>query len=193
MDIVFATNNSNKLFEIKKLIKNPINILSLKDIKCFEEIPETSNTLEGNAYLKSSHIFKKYGFNVFSDDSGLEIHALDGRPGVYSARYAGENCNSTHNIKKVLKEMKNITNRTAFFRTIISLIINGKETQFEGVVHGNIVLEEKGMNGFGYDPIFQPIGYDKTFAEMDLVEKNLVSHRSRAVKKLVDFLNNTFN
>ena len=193
MDIVFATNNSNKLFEIKKLIKNPINILSLKDIKCFEEIPETSNTLEGNAYLKSSHIFKKYGFNVFSDDSGLEINALNGRPGVYSARYAGENCNSTQNIKKVLEEMKNITNRTAIFRTIISLIINGKETQFEGVVHGNIVLEEKGMNGFGYDPIFQPIGYDKTFAEMDLVEKNLVSHRSRAVKKLVDFLNNTFN
>lgn len=193
MDIVFATNNSNKLFEIKKLISNPINILCLKDIKCFEEIPETSNTLEGNAYLKSSHIFKKYEFNVFSDDSGLEIHALNGRPGVYSARYAGENCSSKHNIKKVLEEMKNITNRRAIFRTIISLIINGKETQFEGVVNGNIVLEEKGKNGFGYDPIFQPIGYDKTFAEMDLVEKNLISHRAKAVKKLVDFLNNTFN
>lgn len=188
MRIVFATNNINKLSEIRKLASNSIDILSLKDIKCFEELPETTNTLEGNAREKSVYVFKHYGENCFSDDTGLEIDVLDGRPGVYSARYAGIDCNSEDNIQKILKEMQGEKNRRAIFRTVISLILDGQEFQFEGEINGEIVLEKTGCQGFGYDPIFVPDGFRKSFAEMSMEQKNRISHRSKAVKKLITFL-----
>lgn len=193
-NLIFATNNKHKLKEIRGLfatnllLKTKYKILSLNDINCLEEIPETGNTLEYNAAEKSFYIFNKYGVNCFADDTGLEIEALDGRPGVYSARYAGKNCTFEDNMNKVLNELDGIKNRKAHFRTVISLIIAGKESQFEGSVYGNLLEEKKGVRGFGYDPIFQPNGHDITFAEMDLNKKNKISHRGHAFQKLLDFL-----
>lgn len=189
MELVFATNNQHKIKEISPLINGSFRLLSLNDIKCFEEIPETSETIAGNASQKSQYIWKKFSINCFADDTGLEIEALNGEPGVYSARYAGKACSFQDNIDKVLDKMQGESNRKARFRTVISLIIDGNELQFEGIVNGTILTEKKGVDGFGYDPIFQPEGYDITFAEMTLEEKNLISHRGIATRKLVDILN----
>lgn len=188
MELVFATNNKHKLEELQALLGDKIKLLSLKDIACFEDIPEEQPTLEGNANQKSSYVFEKYGYDCFADDTGLEIEALNGEPGVYSARYAGEEKSAEANMEKVLQNLTEINNRNARFRTVISLIIGGKEKQFEGFVEGEIIKDRKGGEGFGYDPIFQPNGFDTTFAEMDLVEKNKISHRGRAVQKLIKHL-----
>ncbi len=192
MELVFATNNLNKLVELQKIISDSIILKSLSDIDCNEEIPETGDTLESNASQKSTYIYSKYKINCFSDDTGLEIEALNGAPGVYSARYSGEDKDAKKNMDKVLQELKGIQNRRARFRTVISLIIDGKEYQFEGIVNGQITEFESGREGFGYDPIFMPDGYTKTFAELPLSEKNKISHRGNAVKKLVEFLNSNY-
>ena len=188
MKLVFATANQNKAKEIQGLIPSTITILSLNDINCLEEIPETEATIEGNASQKAVYVYEKFHFNCFADDTGLEVEALGGRPGVFSARYAGESKNADDNMNKILLELKGILNRKARFKTIISLVIDGNELQFEGVVNGTILTEKRGVNGFGYDPIFVPDGYDKTFAEMDFESKNKVSHRAIAVYKLVEYL-----
>ena len=188
MELVFATNNKHKLEELQAIIGDKIKLLSLKDIGCTEEIPEEQPTLEGNARRKSTYILKKYGYPCFADDTGLEIDALNGEPGVYSARYAGEEKSAEANMNKVLSKLAEKNNRKARFRTVISLIINGKENQFEGVVEGEILTNKKGDSGFGYDPIFQPDGFETTFAEMNLSDKNIISHRGRAVEKLVEYL-----
>ncbi len=190
MELVFATNNTNKLTEIQKLLNKSISLKSLSDINCSEEIPETGLTLEENARQKSMYIFNKFGIDCFSDDTGLEIDCLNGKPGVYSARYAGEEKDAEQNMHKVLTEMKGYSNRNAQFRTVISLVITNKEYQFEGVVKGKIENRASGNEGFGYDPIFTPDGYKQTFAEMDISLKNKISHRALAVSKLIDFLNN---
>ena len=187
-ELVFATNNPHKLKEIREIIGDQFRVLSLADIGCSEEIEEHALTIEGNASVKSWYIFRKYGKNCFADDTGLEIDALGGRPGVKSARYAGDDCNPENNIRKVLKELKGKDNRRARFRTVISLIMNGKELQFEGTVEGNILFEKHGKEGFGYDPVFQPDGYNLSFAEMLPEEKNRISHRGRAVQKLIGHL-----
>ena len=192
MKLVFATNNPNKLSEIRMLLPSSIELLSLKDIECFEDLPETSDTLEDNAAQKSYFVYDNYGYNCFADDTGLEIDALDGRPGVYSARYAGVDSIAENNIKKVLSEMEQFDNRDASFRTIISLVIDGKEYQFDGEIEGQITPERWGKKGFGYDPIFLPDGFEKSFAQMSIQQKNDISHRGIAVKKLIDFLNNMF-
>ncbi len=188
MKLIFATNNKHKLEEVTKIINKRFKIVSLKDIECFEDIPETQNTIEGNASQKSHYIYKKYKLNCFADDTGLEIDALNGEPGVYSARYAGENCSFDDNVKKVLKKLEGTKNRNAQFKTVISLIINGKEHQFEGIIKGKILTKKKGKLGFGYDPIFQPENYKETFAELSSEIKNKISHRGIATKKLADFL-----
>ena len=188
--LVFATNNEHKLTEIKKMLNNKFELISLNEIGCTDDIPETADTLEGNASQKARYIFEKYGVNCFADDTGLEVEALGIAPGVYSARYAGPQRSSDDNMQKLLFELREIKNRKARFRTAISLIINGKETLFEGIVEGNILTEGKGEKGFGYDPIFQPLGYEQSFAEMALTEKNEISHRGRAVAKLISYLNN---
>lgn len=189
MELVFATNNKHKLDELQAILGTQFKLLSLKDIDCNEEIPEEQATLEGNASQKAFFLYNKYGYNCFADDTGLEVEALDGEPGVYSARYAGEEKSSEANMDKVLEKLAKINNRKARFRTIISLVIDGKEKQFEGIVNGEILKERKGGAGFGYDPIFQPTGCNQSFAEMIAEEKNKISHRGRAVKKLVDYLN----
>lgn len=188
-ELVFATNNLHKLMEVRKATEGKFRILSLKDINCNEEIPETAETLEGNASQKSHYVYEKYGYNCFGDDTGLEIEALDGKPGVYSARYSGPGHNHEKNIDKVLSELSGVKNRKARFRTVISLIIDGKEILFEGIANGIILDKRQGKEGFGYDPVFMPDGYDRSFAEMDINEKNEISHRGRAVKKLLDYLN----
>lgn len=188
MDLVFATNNQHKLKELQAILGNEFRLLSLKDIGCDEDIPEEQPTLEGNASQKSFYIFDKYGYNCFADDTGLEIEALNGEPGVYSARYAGEEKSAEANMKKVLEKMAKINQRNARFRTVISLIINGEEKLFEGIVNGEILKEKRGNSGFGYDPVFLPEGKKLSFAEMDLAEKNKISHRGRAVQKLVEYL-----
>lgn len=190
MKLVFATNNQHKLEELQAMLGDEIKLLSLKDIGCTEEIPEEQATLEGNALQKSAYIFEKYGLSCFADDTGLEIEALNGEPGVYSARYAGEEKSAEANMNKVLEKLSKINMRKARFRTVISLIINGEENQFEGIVEGEIISEKRGDSGFGYDPIFKPLGFDTTFAEMNLKDKNEISHRGRAVKKLVHYLKN---
>lgn len=187
LKLVFATNNKNKIKEIKHLIGNSIELLNLEDIACFEEIPETADTIEGNAIQKAKYIYEKYGYNCFADDTGLEIDTLNGEPGVYSARYAGEQKNPNDNMDKVLEKLQNIDNRSAQFKTVIALIINGKLTCFEGIVKGEITREKRGLEGFGYDPIFKPNDYDITFSEMDLDEKNMISHRAIATKNLIHF------
>jgi len=188
MDIVFATNNKHKLEEIQQLIGNKINLLSLSDINCNDEIPEDFFTLEENASQKSHYIFDKFNLDCFADDTGLEIEALNGKPGVLSARYAGDSKDTEANMRKVLDELKGEKNRKARFRTVISLIINKNEYLFEGIVNGEILESKTGKDGFGYDPIFKPIGYSESFAEMSLEQKNLISHRAIATRKLVDFL-----
>lgn len=190
MNLVFATNNKHKVEEIEAKLGGQVDILTLSDIGCTDEIPEEQETIEGNASQKSHYLYNKYGQDCFSDDTGLEVEALDGRPGVYSARYAGEQKKPEDNINKLLKEMDGITNRKARFRTVISLIIAGKEHLFEGIVEGKILTERHGNGGFGYDPVFMPDGYDKSFAELSMEEKNKISHRGRAVSKLFDFINN---
>ncbi len=189
MNLVFATNNKNKLEEVKVMLPKTIELLSLNDINCLEDIPETSKTIQGNASQKTHYVFDKYNLNCFSDDTGLEIEALNGEPGVYSARYAGEQRNSEDNMNLVLEKLKNKTNRKARFKTVISLIINEKEMLFEGIVNGQITTEKRGEKGFGYDPIFIPEGYNKTFAELPLNIKNEISHRGKAIKQLFEYLN----
>jgi non-canonical purine NTP pyrophosphatase, rdgB/HAM1 family len=188
--LVFATNNKHKLEEVSEILGDKIELLSLKDINCDVDIPETANTLEGNALLKAQYVFDNYKLNSFADDTGLEIAALNNEPGVYSARYAGEDKDSKANMRKVLEKLEGISNREARFRTVISLIIEGKTHAFEGVIKGKIIEEERGEAGFGYDPIFMPDGYDKTFAELGNDIKNEISHRALAVNKLCEFLKN---
>ncbi|MFW6289426.1 MAG: non-canonical purine NTP diphosphatase [Mariniphaga sp.] len=193
MELVFATNNRHKVEELQAILGKKIKLLSLADIGCNEEIPEEQPTLEGNARQKAFFIYDKFGYSCFADDTGLEIEAIGGEPGVYSARYAGEEKNSQANMDKVLHKLQKINNRKARFRTVISLVMNGSERQFEGTVEGEITREKKGGSGFGYDPIFLPAGYDRTFAQMDMDEKNKISHRARAVQKLVDYLHHIDN
>lgn len=188
MQFVFASNNPNKIKEIQLLLPKEITILSLKDIDCLEEIPETAPTIEGNAILKANYVTKKYGYSCFADDTGLEVEALNGEPGVYSARYAGEQKNADANMNKLLTNLADRENRKAQFKTVICLNLNGNQHVFEGIIKGEIINEKRGSEGFGYDPIFIPNGYDKTFAEMPIAEKSKISHRGLAVEKLVAFL-----
>ena len=188
--LVVATNNAHKLKEIADILDEKIELLSLKDINCHVDIPETADTLEGNARQKALYIYKNYGMDCFADDTGLEVEALNGAPGVFSARYAGEDHDSEANMQKLLRELKGKENRKAQFRTAICLIMNGKEYLFEGIVKGEIIEEKRGVIGFGYDPIFVPEGYDLTFAELGNDIKNTISHRARAVEKLCLFFNN---
>ena len=196
MKIVFATNNKHKLEEIRSILGSRVEVLSLADINCHDDIPETGTTLEANAMQKAEYIASKYGTSVFADDTGLEVDALNGAPGVYSARYAGgDGHDSEANMTKLLAELGENNNRNARFRTVIALIItdnNGQQTtveQFEGIVNGTIIRERRGGEGFGYDPIFQPEGYNETFAELGNDIKNTISHRARAVAKLAEYLN----
>jgi XTP/dITP diphosphohydrolase len=184
--IVFATGNYNKLKELRSAVSS-FEIIGLLDLKITEELPETGNTLKENALQKANYIYEKTGMDCFSDDTGLEIEALGGRPGVYSARYAGEKCNAEKNMLKVLNELKGFENRKATFKTVIALILNQKHYFFEGEVHGLIRKDKKGGKGFGYDPIFQPIGYKESFSEISITKKNEISHRGLAVKKLINF------
>lgn len=186
--LVFATNNAHKLMEIRKIIPPGFEVAGLKDIGCEVDIPETAETLEGNADIKARFVYEHYGRNCFADDTGLEVDALNGKPGVYSARYAGEDGNADKNIIKLLREMQGVADRRAQFRTVISLLIDGEIIHFEGRVEGRILHERRGEDGFGYDPVFLPDGYDQSFAEMDLALKNSISHRGRAVRKLIEFL-----
>ena len=191
--LVFATNNEHKLTEVRAILKDTYQVLSLKDINCFDDIPETADNLEDNARQKAQYIYDHYHVDCFADDSGLEVDALGGAPGVYSARFAalegtGEPHNSKANMNRLLRELKDKDNRKAQFRTVICLIKDGKEHLFEGMVEGTINPEERGSSGFGYDPIFMPKGFDKTFAELGEDVKNCISHRARAIKKLVSFL-----
>jgi len=190
MELLFATNNKHKLKEIQHLLGHKIKLLCLDDIHCNDEIPEDYHTLEENASQKAWYIYNKYGVNCFADDTGLEIEYLNNEPGVFSARYAGPGKNSEDNIVKVLELLKGIKQRKARFRTVISLLIDGKETQFEGIVNGTILTEKHGDDGFGYDPIFLPEGFNQSFAEMSLSEKNKISHRAMASQKLVRYLLN---
>jgi non-canonical purine NTP pyrophosphatase, rdgB/HAM1 family len=192
MKIVFATNNKHKLEEIKDILGKDFEIVSLAEIGCHEDIPETGLTLEENARQKSTYIVEHYNHDCFADDTGLEVDALNGEPGVHSARYAeGTDHDSEANMRKLLSKMANVKERTARFRTVISLIINGVEHQFEGRVEGRIATEKHGTEGFGYDPIFIPEGYDKSFAELGEEVKNQISHRARAVKKLAEYLSSS--
>lgn len=187
--LVFATNNAHKLEEISAILGEKVELLSLKDINCHADIPETADTLEGNAMLKAEYIFENYGLDCFADDTGLEVEALNGAPGVYSARYAGgEGHNAEANMQKLLQNMQGAPNRKAQFRTAICLILDGKKHLFEGIVKGEIIKEKRGSSGFGYDPIFVPEGYTKTFAELGNETKNKISHRALAVEKLCRFL-----
>jgi len=191
--LVVATNNAHKLEEISAILGDEMELLSLKDIQCFDEIPETANTLEGNARQKAEYIYRNYGMDCFADDTGLEVEALGGAPGVFSARYAGDGHDSEANMQKLLQELKGKENRKAQFRTAICLIMEGKEYQFEGIVKGEIIKEKRGGAGFGYDPIFTPEGHDLTFAELGNEIKNTISHRARAVEALCKFLKEYHN
>ena len=186
--IIFATNNKHKQEEVQQILVANFEVLGLKEIGFAGDILETGKTLEENALIKSKFVFEKFGMNCFSDDTGLEIEALDGRPGVYSARYAGEDGNAENNIAKILSELHGIENRKARFRTVVSLILDGKEHFFEGIANGQIIDEKRGGVGFGYDPVFIPDGYNQTFAEMSSELKNTISHRKKAMDKLVSFL-----
>ncbi len=193
MKLVFATNNSHKIKEVEKMLPEELNLLKLKDIDCFDDLPETGTTLMDNARQKARYIYEKFGLNCFADDSGLEVSALGGRPGVYSARFAGSSATSSENISKLLIELKGITDRTATFRTVIALIIDGNEYFFEGSISGKITETLNGAEGFGYDPVFIPSGSEKTFAEMSPEEKNSLSHRAIAMKKFSEFLKTPVN
>ena len=189
MKLVFATNNSNKIAEVSNLISNQIAIISLKDIGCNEDIVESEDTIIDNAILKANYIKNNYGYDCFADDTGLEVDFLNGRPGVYSKRFAGENSTDELNMGKLLECMKESNNRNARFRTVIALNINNQVITFTGVCEGEILKQRKGNNGFGYDPIFLPKGYNNSFGEMSIIEKNEITHRSKAVKKLINYLN----
>lgn len=189
MQIVFATNNLNKLKEVRALIPDHIQLLSLADIDCLEDIPETQGTIEGNAIQKAEYIKEKYGYDCFADDTGLEVEALNGEPGVFSARYAGEQRSSLDNMNKLLIELSNAKNRNAQFKTVIALQFNNNQSTFTGICKGKITHTKHGEKGFGYDPVFKPDGFEKTFAEMDLNLKNTISHRGIAISQLVNFLN----
>ncbi len=188
MKLVFATHNPNKLVEIQALMPMGIELVSLNDLNYKEDIAETGNTLRENALIKARFIYEKFGMNCFADDSGLEVEALDGAPGVYSARYAGIDQIAGNNIKKLLEEMQDKSNRLASFKTVIALVLNDQDHFFEGAIEGEITYSPMGTSGFGYDPIFKPLGFEHTFAQMSATEKNAISHRARAVNKLVDFL-----
>jgi len=190
MQLVFATNNLNKLKEVQSMLPQHIKLLSLKDIACDEDIPETQPTIEGNAIQKAEYLKKHYGYDCFADDTGLEVDALNGEPGVFSARYAGPQRNAEDNTKKLLTELKHKTNRNAQFKTVIALHLNGKLHTFTGICKGTITTQKHGDRGFGYDPVFKANGYDKTFAEISLEEKNKIGHRGKAISKLVEFLKN---
>jgi len=188
MKICFATNNAKKIEEVKAALGHNYEVVSLQDIGCFEELPETGDSLDYNAFEKARYVKTNYGVDCFSDDTGLEVEALDGAPGVYSGRLAGEPRSDERNIELLLEKMKGKTNRNAKFRTVIALILDGSEYTFEGIAAGEIISEKIGSGGFGYDPVFKPIGFDRTFAELTLVEKNEISHRGKAVKALISFL-----
>lgn len=188
MELIFATNNKHKIREISDLLDNNTRILGLAEFNITEDIPEEADTLEENALFKARYVHERTGMNVFADDTGLEVEALGGAPGVYSARYAGESKSFDDNIEKLLREMHGTTNRRARFRTVIALILDGIEYNFEGTVEGEIICERRGTAGFGYDPVFVASGYDRTFAEIPLAEKNTISHRARAMQKLLEFL-----
>lgn len=188
MKLVFASNNKNKIAEIQQLVGDQFQIVSLEDIGCLVDIPETAETIEGNAILKANYVTENYGLPCFADDTGLEIEALNGEPGVYSARYAGEQKNATDNMNLVLQKLENQMNRKAQFKTVIALNLNKEQYLFEGVVKGEIISEKRGNQGFGYDPIFIPENETRTFAEMSMIEKASMSHRGRAVEKCIGFL-----
>ena len=190
MKLVFATNNPNKLQEVSNMISNQIKIISLKDISFNEEIIESENTIKGNAILKANFIKNNYGHDCFADDTGLEVDFLDGKPGVYSKRFAGKNATDKLNMQKLIECMEKSDNRTARFKTVIALNINNKLTTFTGICEGEILAKKRGSNGFGYDPVFLPKGYNKTFGEMNMADKNKIGHRSKAVSKLITYLNN---
>lgn len=190
MKLVFASNNKNKIIEMQKLLPNDIQLLSLEDIGCFEDIEETATTIEGNAILKANHVTFNYGYDCFADDSGLEVAILDGAPGVHSARYAGEERNDENNINKLLNALEGKTSRKAHFKTVIALNLNGKQQLFRELVYGEIITKKRGNQGFGYDPVFLPNGFSKTFAEISLEEKNKISHRGKATLQLINFLKN---
>lgn len=191
MKLVFASNNLNKIKEIQNILNGSIQLLSLEDIGCFEEIPETADTIEGNAILKANYVTEKYGYDCFADDTGLEVKSLNGEPGVYSARYAGEQKDANDNMNKLLEALKDKSDRSAQFRAVIALNLNGEQHLFTGIAKGNIILEKKGNHGFGYDPVFQPDTYSETFAELSSEIKNKISHRAKATQQLIDFLNST--
>ena len=190
MKLVFATNNKNKILEVQQLLPSTIEIISLESIGCFEEIPETADTIEENAIMKANYVTQKYGYDCFADDTGLEVEALNGEPGVYSARYAGEQRNADDNMNKILAELANKTNRNAQFKTVIALNLNDQQHLFTGIAKGKITLEKIGNQGFGYDPIFQPEGFAATFAQLSLEEKGVISHRGKATEQLIAFLKN---
>lgn len=187
-ELVFATNNRHKLDEVQQYLGNKVRLLTLEDIGCLETLPETSSTIEGNASQKAWHVYKNYGYDCFADDTGLEVSSLKGAPGVHSARYAGPNATHQENTGLLLKNLEEMKDRSARFKTVISLIVKGSEQLFEGVVNGNIRETPSGKKGFGYDPVFEPDGYHITFAEMSMEEKNTISHRGKAVQKLVEWL-----
>ena len=188
MKLVFASNNKNKIQEIQALVPNTIQIVSLEEIGCTEDIPETADTIEGNAILKANYVTEKYGYDCFADDTGLEVETLNGAPGVYSARYAGEQKDANDNMDKLLSELSDKPNRKANFKTVIALNLNGKQNLFTGIINGKIIDKKIGTNGFGYDPIFVADEYEKTFAELTMEEKSTISHRGIAVKELILFL-----
>lgn len=190
MKLVFATNNTNKILELQSLLPESITIISLESIGCYEEIPETADTIEENAIMKANYISQNYGYDCFADDTGLEVEVLDGAPGVYSARYAGEQRNAEDNMNKLLENLKNSTNRKAQFKTVIALNLNGKQHLFTGIAKGTITKEKSGKQGFGYDPIFQPEGFVETFAQFSLEKKGKISHRGKATQQLMNFLKN---
>lgn len=187
-ELVFATHNQNKIAEVRKLLPSELRIISLYDLGCFEEIPETQNTIEGNAAQKANYIHEKYGYSCFADDTGLLVESLNGEPGVRSARYAGTEKNPEANMQKLLAELKSSSNRLAHFKTVIALNLNGNIHNFTGICKGEILKEKRGVAGFGYDPIFMPNGFNQTFAEMTLDQKNTIGHRGQAVRKLNEFI-----
>lgn len=189
MQIVFATNNANKILEIQSMLPKSIEIISLESIGCYEEIPETADSIEGNAIMKANYVTEKYGYDCFADDTGLEVEALNGEPGVYSARYAGEQKSAEDNMDKLLLNLENSPNRNAQFKTVIALNLQGEQYLFAGIVRGEIISEKKGNQGFGYDPIFRADGYQETFAQLSLETKNAISHRGKATRELIVFLN----
>lgn len=193
MKLVFATNNRHKLDEVRAIVGDRVEVLSLNDIGCHDDIPETADTLQGNALIKARYIYEKFGVDCFADDTGLEVEALDGAPGVYSARYAGEECDSEANMKKLLQNLTGKSNRNAQFRTVIALIIKGEEKLFNGIVKGTITEEKRGDSGFGYDPVFVPEGFSESFAQMSGDMKNSISHRYRATRELSNYLKENYD